>query len=320
MAKKVTVTKNVGRASEITLPDRKQLLDRAKKLSKKYRVTSDKKFRLKDYHTHVSTDLGKEEIPVAQQVLQFGVEALAEMQDKLYAQDSWSLLVIFQAMDAAGKDGAIKHVMSGINPQGCEVTSFKAPSAEELDHDYLWRCMKRLPERGRIGIFNRSYYEEVLAVRVHKSFLMAQKIPDKLVTKKIWDDRLTEIRNFEKYLNNNGILLVKIFLNVSKKEQKRRFLERIDKPDKNWKFSKSDLTERQYWDNYMDCYEDLIRRTASEKSPWYVVPADNKPYARIIVAAAVLHALESMNLAYPRVSEEQVAELQKLKMILLDEK
>jgi PPK2 family polyphosphate:nucleotide phosphotransferase len=268
----------------------------------------------------VSSDLAKEGKPVAQKVLQLGVEALAAMQDKLYAQDKWSLLVIFQAMDAAGKDGAIKHVMSGINPQGCEVTSFKAPSPEELDHDYLWRCMKHLPERGRIGIFNRSYYEEVLIVRVHESFLMGQKLPEKLITKNIWKERLTDIRNFEKYLNNNGILIVKIFLNVSKKEQKRRFLERIDKPDKNWKFSKSDLAERKFWKQYQDCYQDLIKKTSTEKSPWYVIPADNKPFARIIVAAAVLNALDSMKLAYPKVAEAQVAELQRLKMELLAEK
>ena len=235
------------------------------------------------------------------------------MQDKLYAQDKWSLLVIFQAMDAAGKDGAIKHVMSGINPQGCQVTSFKSPSTEELDHDYLWRCMKKLPERGRIGIFNRSYYEEVLVVRVHEEYLSAQKLPDKLITKDIWNNRLDDIRNFEKYLNNNGILVVKIFLNVSKKEQKKRFLERIDKPDKNWKFSKTDLAERKFWKQYQECYEDLIKKTSTEKSPWYVVPADNKPYARIVVAAAILHALDSMKLEYPKVSEAQVAELQRLK-------
>jgi len=249
-----------------------------------------------------------------------GVEALAEMQDKLYAQDKWSLLVIFQAMDAAGKDGAIKHVMSGINPQGCQVTSYKAPSAEELDHDYLWRCMKNLPERGRIGIFNRSYYEEVLVVRVHESFLMGQKLPEKLITENIWDERLTDIRNFERYLNNNGILVVKIFLNVSKKEQKKRFLERIDRPEKNWKFSTSDLAERKFWKQYMDCYEALIRKTSTEKSPWYIVPADNKSYSRIVVAAAILNALDSMKLAYPQVSESKRAELQSLKQQLLAEK
>jgi len=324
MAKKVITeqkTEKIAKAvNEYADMSNKELLERAKKLSKRYRVSNEKKFKLKDYSTAVSSDLGKEEKPVAQKVLQLGVEALAKMQDKLYAQDKWSLLVIFQAMDAAGKDGAIKHVMSGINPQGCQVTSFKSPSAEELDHDYLWRCMKNLPERGRIGIFNRSYYEEVLVVRVHESFLMGQKLPEKVVTKNIWEERLTDIRNFEKYLNNNGILLVKIFLNVSKKEQKKRFLERIDKPDKNWKFSKSDLEERKFWKQYQECYEDLIKKTSTEKSPWYVVPADNKPFARIVVAAAILYALDSMKLEYPKVGEVQVAELQRLKNELLAEK
>ena len=298
----------------------KDFISRAKKLSKEYRVTSDKKFKLKDFPTSVKTEFGKEEKPLAQQALQLGVQALGEMQDKLYAQDKWSLLVIFQAMDAAGKDGAIKHVMSGINPQGCEVTAFKAPSAEELDHDFLWRCIKHMPERGRIGIFNRSYYEEVLVVRVHEGILKAQKLPEKLVTETIWDDRLNDIRNFETYLNNNGILLVKIFLNVSKKEQKQRFLERIDKPEKNWKFSSADMNERKYWKQYMAAYEEMIKKTASEKSPWYVVPADNKPYARVVVASAILHALDSMKLAYPEVGPEQVAELQRLKQELLMEK
>jgi PPK2 family polyphosphate:nucleotide phosphotransferase len=324
MAKKVIKShsseKSLSKTDEFAGMGNKELIERAKKLSKKYRVTSDKKFKLKDFPTAVTSDLGKEEKPVAQKVLRLGVEAMASMQDKLYAQDKWSLLLIFQAMDAAGKDGAIKHVMSGINPQGCQVTSFKSPSAEELDHDYLWRCMKQLPERGRIGIFNRSYYEEVLAVRVHESFLAAQKLPAKLITKDIWDERLTDIRNFEKYLSNNGILVVKIFLNVSKKEQKKRFLERIDKPEKNWKFSKADLAERKFWDQYMDCYQDLIRKTSTEKSPWYVVPADNKPFARIVVAAAVLHALDSMKLEYPNVGEEQIAELQRLKSELNAEK
>jgi PPK2 family polyphosphate:nucleotide phosphotransferase len=324
MAKKetneVNAEKTAKRINEFEEMSNKELIQRAKKLSKKYRVSNVKKFRLKDYSTNISSDLANEEKPVAQKVLQLGVEALAEMQDKLYAQDKWALLVIFQAMDAAGKDGAIKHVMSGINPQGCQVTSFKSPSAEELDHDYLWRCMKQLPEKGRIGIFNRSYYEEVLAVRVHESFLAAQKLPDKLVTKNIWEDRFNDIRNFEKYLSNNGIMVVKFFLNVSKKEQKRRFLERIDKPDKNWKFSKSDLVERKFWNDYQACYEDLIKNTSTKESPWYVVPADKKPFARIIVAAAILHALDSMKLAYPKVGEAQVAELQRLKKELLAEK
>jgi len=312
--------KTGSKISELTELGKKELIARAKKLSKKYRVTSDKKFKLKDFPTSGDFDLGKNEKMVSEQVLQMGVEALAEMQDKLYAQDKWSLLVIFQAMDAAGKDGAIKHVMSGINPQGCQVTSYKAPSPEELDHDYLWRCMKNLPERGRIGIFNRSYYEEVLAVRVHESFLMGQKLPEKLITENIWDDRLTDIRNFEHYLNNNGILVVKIFLNVSKKEQKRRFLERIERPEKNWKFSNSDLAERKFWKQYMDCYEDLIRKTSSEKSPWYIVPADNKRFSRIVVAAAILNALDSMKLAYPQVSDAKRTELQTIKQQLIAEK
>ncbi len=324
MAKKESSSRHAGKAakriSEFEGLSNKELIKHANKLSKLYRVTGDKKFRLMDYPTSEGSDLGKEEKPIAQKVLQLGVEALADMQDKLYAQDKWALLVIFQAMDAAGKDGAIKHVMSGINPQGCQVTSFKSPSAEELDHDYLWRCMKNLPERGRIGIFNRSYYEEVLVVRVHEAFLAAQKLPEELVTDDIWTDRLADICNFEKYLNNNGIMIVKIFLNVSREEQKNRFLERIEKPEKNWKFSKSDLAERKFWENYMDCYADLIRKTSTENSPWYVVPADDKPYARIVVASAILHALDSMKLAYPVVSREQASELQKLKTDLLAEK
>jgi len=309
-----------SRITAITELSRKEFISRAKKLSKPYRVTSDKKFKLKDFPTNVDNDLGKEGKPLAQQALQLGVQALSEMQDKLYAQDKWSLLLIFQAMDAAGKDGAIKHVMSGINPQGCHVSSFKAPNNEELDHDYLWRCMKQLPERGRIGIFNRSYYEEVLVVRVHEGILKAQKLPEKLLTENIWDERLNDMRNFESYLNRNGILVVKFFLNVSKKEQKRRFIERIDKPEKNWKFSAGDVEERKYWKQYMVAYEEMIKKTATEKSPWYVIPADNKPYARIVIASAIISALDSMKLKYPDVGPEQLAELQRLKLELLAEK
>ncbi len=323
MAKKEAVSKKSAKGSgskdEFAAMSSQALFEHTRELSKKYRITGGGKFKLKDFPTSVDSDLAREEKPVAQQVLQTGVEELAAMQDKLYAQDKWSLLVIFQAMDAAGKDGAIKHVMSGINPQGCQVTSFKSPSAEELNHDYLWRCMKNLPERGRIGIFNRSYYEEVLVVRVHENFLASQKLPEKLVTPGIWDERLNDISNFEEYLNNNGILLVKIFLNVSKKEQKKRFLERIDKPDKNWKFSKADLTERKFWKQYMECYEDLIRNTSTKRSPWYVVPADDKPFARIVVASAILHALESMKLEYPKIGKAEIAELQNLKKELLSE-
>jgi len=306
--------------SKVNTFNKKEFISDAKKLSKKYRVTNDKKFRLKDFPTlekDKEFKKGKQELETA---LQQGVDILAAMQDKLYAQDKWSILLIFQAMDAAGKDSAIKHVMSGINPQGCEVTAFKAPSAEELDHDYLWRCTKRLPERGRIGIFNRSYYEEVLVVRVHEGILKGQKLPEKLVTGSIWDDRLNDIRNFESYLNRNGILVVKFFLNVSKKEQKKRFIERIEDPAKNWKFSAGDLEERKYWKQYMAAYEEMIKKTASEKSPWYVVPADDKPFARVVISSAIIHALDSMKLAYPKLTEEQVAELQTLKQQLIDEK
>jgi PPK2 family polyphosphate:nucleotide phosphotransferase len=312
----------VNSASKVTKAalSKKELIANAKRLSKQYRVSSDKKFKLKDFPTIESPSVTKLNKPLAQDTLQQGVQLLAQMQDKLYAQDKWSLLVIFQAMDAAGKDGAIKHVMSGINPQGCEVTAFKAPTSEELDHDYLWRCMKRLPERGRIGIFNRSYYEEVLVVRVHEGILQGQKLPEKLVNDSIWDDRLNDIRNFESYLNRNGILVVKIFLNISKKEQKKRFIERIDTPEKNWKFSAGDVEERKYWKQYMAAYEEMIKKTASEKSPWYVVPADDKPYARVIIASAIIQALDSMKLAYPTITQEQVAELQRLKQELLTEK
>lgn len=309
-----------SKITAITELSSKEFIARAKKLAKKYRVTSDKKFKLKDFETHEKGEFAKMDKPESRATLQLGVDLLSALQDKLYAQDKWSLLLIFQAMDAAGKDGAIKHVMSGINPQGCEVTSFKAPSSEELDHDYLWRCMKHLPERGRIGIFNRSYYEEVLVVRVHEGILKGQKLPEKLVTDSIWDDRLEDMRNFEKYLNNNGILVVKFFLNLSKKEQKKRFIERIDTPEKNWKFSAADVEERKSWKQYMAAYEEMIKKTASENSPWYVVPADNKGFARIVVASAIINAMDSMKLAYPKISEEQVAELQRLKVELLAEK
>jgi PPK2 family polyphosphate:nucleotide phosphotransferase len=304
---------------EFSAMSSKDFLECTAKFSAKYRIIGDEKLKLKDFSHDADDDFDEWGKMQMIEVLDMGVKVLSELQDKLYAYDKWSLLVIFQAMDAAGKDGAIKHVMSGVNPQGCEVTAFKAPNAEELDHDYLWRCMKHLPERGRIGIFNRSYYEEVLVVRVHDEILKSQRLPEKLITEDIWKERLKDIRHFESYLNNNGILVVKIFLNVSKKEQKKRFLERIEQPDKNWKFSKSDLSERKFWREYMDAYEDLIEKTATERSPWYVVPADNKHYARIVVAAAILHALDSMELAYPTVSKEQVAELQRLKQVLLAE-
>jgi PPK2 family polyphosphate:nucleotide phosphotransferase len=242
------------------------------------------------------------------------------LQDMLYAQDRWALLLIFQAMDAAGKDGAIKHVMSGINPQGCRVYAFKSPSSEELDHDYLWRCTKNLPERGRIGIFNRSYYEEVLVVKVHPEFLSGQKVPPELVTKDIWNQRYKDIRSFERYLSRNGIVVRKFFLNVSRKEQKKRFLERIENPEKNWKFSAADAKERGHWEDYMDAYEKMIQNTATPDAPWYVVPADNKWFTRIVVAAAVIDTLASLDLHYPVVDKAKLKELQLVKKTLMEEK
>jgi PPK2 family polyphosphate:nucleotide phosphotransferase len=298
---------------------KKELIQRAKKFSKQFCVEDREKFRLKDYSTVGKFDLDPQDKPMINEVLQQGVEALAAMQDILYAQDKWSLLLIFQAMDAAGKDGAIKHVMSGINPQGCQVTSFKAPSAEELDHDFLWRCQKQLPERGRIGIFNRSYYEEVLVVRVHEEILRSQKLDEKLITKDIWDERFKDIRNFEKYLYRNGTIVVKFFLNVSKNEQKKRFIERIDNPDKNWKFSTADAKERSFWKDYMHAYEEMIRNTSTKKAPWYVVPADNKSFARIVIASAIINAMEELELKYPKVSKEKIAELTAIKKALMEE-
>ncbi|HZE28128.1 MAG TPA: polyphosphate kinase 2 family protein [Terriglobales bacterium] len=284
------------------------------KLVKPYRVEDGKHFRLRDYDpAHTAGLQSKEE---AEKLLTEGVAKLAELQDKLYAEDHWALLLIFQAMDAAGKDGAIKHVMSGINPQGCQVYSFKTPSSEELDHDYLWRTMKCVPERGRIGIFNRSYYEEVLVVRVHREFLEAQRIPPPLITKDIWKERFEDICSFERYMTRNGILVRKFFLNVSKKEQKRRFMARLDQPEKNWKFSAADIRERACWDDYMAAYEDLIRHTATPKSPWHVIPADNKWFTRIAVAAAVVGTLEDLKLAYPRVDDAKAKELAAARKLL----
>jgi PPK2 family polyphosphate:nucleotide phosphotransferase len=314
------IDKTSKKLADLSTLSKKELIKRAKTFSKRYCVGDGKKFKLKDYKTNPHFDLGPEDKPLVKQALQLGVEALAALQDILYAQDRWSLLVIFQAMDAAGKDGAIKHVMSGINPQGCQVSSFKSPSAEDLDHDFLWRCQKHLPERGRIGIFNRSYYEEVLVVRVHEQILRSQKLPEQLVTKDIWEERYKDIRNFEKYLHRNGTIVIKIFLNVSKDEQRKRFIERVDDPDKNWKFSAADAKERGYWKDYMGAYDEMIRNTSTDDNPWYVVPADNKSYARIAVASAIIHALDQMDLEYPKVSKEKVAELQEIKKALLAEK
>jgi len=295
----------------------KEVLKRAHRFADPYLVDTGKKFCLKDFDPNDTLGYKSEDKPKAKEGLEMGVQALAELQDKLYAQDKWALLLIFQAMDAAGKDGVIKHVMSGVNPQGCQVFSFKAPSADDLDHDYLWRCMKVLPNRGHIGIFNRSYYEETLVVRVHPEFLAKQKIPPQLITKRIWQQRFEDIRNFEQYLAHNGIVVRKFFLHVSKKEQKRRFLERIENPEKNWKFSASDTAERQHWDEYIEAYEDMIRNTATRHAPWYIVPADNKWFTRVVVAAAVVEALASLDLAYPEVGPDKLKELAAAKRVLV---
>jgi PPK2 family polyphosphate:nucleotide phosphotransferase len=297
----------------------KRIMKFAHKIDDRYCVTSGKGFRLKDYDPGDTGKFGREDKPRAKEALRLGIEHLAALQDMLYAQDRWAVLLIFQAMDAAGKDGAIKHVMSGVNPQGVQVASFKAPSSEELDHDYLWRCMKHLPERGRIGIFNRSYYEEVLVVRVHGELLARQKLPEELVSKRIWSERFEDIRNFERYLSRNGVLIRKFFLNVGRSEQKRRFLARLDEPDKNWKFSTADARERGYWKDYMAAYEELIRETATEYAPWYVVPANNKWFTRIIVAAAIIEALASLDLRYPKVDKRKRQELAAVRKLLMAE-
>ena len=284
-------------------------------ISRRYRIDKGKNFRLKDVDPGDTAGMKSEFKEEAQVLLREGVKQLADLQDKLYAQDHWGLLLIFQAMDAAGKDGTIKHVMSGVNPQGVQVYSFKQPSAEELDHDFLWRCMKCVPERGRIGIFNRSYYEEVLVVRVHPEYLQAERIPEECKGKGIWNRRFEDISTYEQYLSNNGIAVCKFFLHVSKKEQKKRFLERLDKPEKNWKFSAADVKERQCWDDYMDAYEDMIQNTATKFAPWYVVPADNKWFTRLVVSAAVTDALLEIDPKYPKVDDgakQRLAEARKL--------
>ncbi|HMG33757.1 MAG TPA: polyphosphate kinase 2 family protein [Blastocatellia bacterium] len=294
-----------------------EVIQRSKRFAEPYCVTNGAGFRLKDIDPGDTLELKSEDKPRAKEALTFGVEALAELQELLYAQDRWSVLIIFQAMDAAGKDGAIKHVMSGINPQGCQVFSFKAPSTEDLEHDFMWRCLKSLPERGRIGIFNRSYYEETLAVRVHPEFLEKQKLPAQVMGDNIWKGRYRDIRNIERYLSRNGTKIIKFFLHLSKGEQKRRFLERLDDPDKNWKFSANDAKEREHWKDYMEAYEETIRRTATKYAPWYVVPADNKWFTRVVVAAAVIGEVASLDLAFPKVTKRQREELQAAKQALV---
>ena len=286
----------------------------ASKLADPYRIADGKKFRLKDFDPADSGHFHSKEH--AKQLLERGIAAMAELQDKLYAQDCWGILLIFQAMDAAGKDGAIKHVMSGVNPQGCQVYSFKQPSSEELDHDFLWRTSSHMPSRGRIGIFNRSYYEEVLIVRVHPEILKNERIPHSLMTRHLWKERFEDINATERYLSRNGIVIRKFFLHLSKKEQKERFLARLDTPDKNWKFSSTDLKEREHWDEYMKAYEEMIAHTAHKHAPWYVVPADNKWFTRIVVAAAIVDTLEGLNLAYPDVEPAKKKELRAAKASL----
>lgn len=285
-----------------------------KKLSKylasvadQYRITDGSRFRLKDYDPGDTGKIDSKE--TAEELLQHGTDRLVDLQQKLYAQDRWALLVILQGLDASGKDGVIKHVMSGVNPQGCDVHGFKAPSNDELDHDYLWRAHKVVPERGKIGIFNRSYYEEVLVARVHAKILASQKLPEELVSKDIWDERFQDINAFERYLSRNGVLVVKFFLHLSKKEQKRRFLERLEDPAKNWKFSMDDIKEREHWKEYQIAFEELIQNTSTRRAPWHVVPADNKWFTRLVVAGGMIDALEEMDLAFPKVDEAKRKEL-----------
>ncbi len=297
----------------------KKIIRSVRNFVEPYKVVRGKEFRLKDFDPADTGGLGSESKPQAKELLARGVQWLAEEQDKLYAQNRWAVLLVFQAMDAAGKDGTIRHVTSGLNPQGTQVYSFKQPSTEELDHDFLWRTTRCLPERGRIGIFNRSYYEEVLVVRVHREFLGRQHLPPELIDGEIWDQRLSDIAAFERYLAHSGILVLKFFLNVSRKEQKRRFMERLDQPEKNWKFSAADVKERAYWKDYMRAYEQAIRATATKHAPWYVVPADNKWFTRLVVAAAIVEAIERLDLAYPTVDTATRKELAAARATLANE-
>jgi PPK2 family polyphosphate:nucleotide phosphotransferase len=297
----------------------KEVLRRIRKYVDPYRITKGKGFRLKDFDPADTAGLQMDKSE-ARELLQRGTAWLAEEQNMLYAQDRWSLLLVFQAMDAAGKDSTIKHVMSGVNPQGCQVSSFKQPSSEDLDHDFMWRYVRHLPERGRIGIFNRSYYEEVLVVRVHPEILKRQKLPPPLVGKTIWDERLADIARFEDYATRQGTKILKFFLNVSRKEQKKRFMDRLDEPEKNWKFSASDVKEREFWDDYMQAFEEAIKATASKHAPWYVVPADNKWFTRLIVAAAIVEAVADLGLAYPKVDAAKKKELAAARVALSRER
>jgi PPK2 family polyphosphate:nucleotide phosphotransferase len=287
---------------------------KTEKLANKFRIEDGKKFKLEDFDPGDTANWRSKQH--AATALQEGVERTAELQDRLYAQDKWALLLIFQAMDAAGKDGAIKHVMSGVNPQGCQVYSFKVPSEQELQHDFLWRTTRVLPERGHIGIFNRSYYEEVLVVRVHPELMKNQKLPESLVRKDIWEDRFEDIQCFERHMARSGTVIRKFFLHVSRKEQKKRFLARLDEPEKNWKFSAGDIHERRYWSDYQDAYEDMIRNTATKHAPWYVVPADNKWFTRLLISSVIVDTLESLDLTYPKVEPRKKAELEESRHML----
>jgi PPK2 family polyphosphate:nucleotide phosphotransferase len=289
------------------------------KLASRFRVDRPDKFRLAavDPADCAGFDMEKDQ---AKAMLGDGIKRMSDLQERLYAQDRWAVLAIFQAMDAAGKDGAIKHVMSGINPQGVQVTSFKAPSAQELDHDFMWRCVVHLPERGRIGIFNRSYYEEVLVVRVHRELLERQKLPRELVIKRIWQERFDDIAAFERYLARNGTAILKFFLHISKEEQRRRFLDRLDDPGKRWKFSMGDVAERELWNRYMEAYEDMIRHTSAPEAPWYVIPADDKWFARLMVGAALIGTMEKLDLQFPKVEGAALREMMKVRKALLAEK
>jgi len=284
-------------------------------LVKRYRIADNNQFRLADIDPADTWKLKSKEH--AQKWLEEGTARLSELQERLYAQNQWAVLLIFQAMDAAGKDGTIKHVMSGVNPQGCEVASFKAPSAEELNHDFMWRTTKRLPERGRIGIFNRSYYEELLVVRVHPELLSREKLPPSLITKDVWRERFDDINAFERYLTRNGVIVRKFFLHLSKQEQRQRLLSRLDQPDKHWKFSLDDIRERQRWGGYLRAYEEMIRHTATDYAPWYVVPANHKWFTRLVVAEVIVAALESLELRYPKISPAKRKELAAVRTALL---
>ena len=298
---------------------RREILDRIQKYVDPFRIRKGKGFRLKNFDPGDTCGLQLDKGEAAE-LLARGTEWLAEEQDMLYAQDCWSLLLVFQAMDAAGKDGTIKHVMSGVNPQGCQVFSFKQPSREDLDHDFMWRYVKCLPERGRIGIFNRSYYEEVLVVRVHDEILKRQRLPPQSVSKRIWDERLADIAHFENYLSRQGMIILKFFLHVSRAEQKKRFMQRLERPQKHWKFSSADIRERGFWDDYMDAFEEAIRATATQHAPWFVVPADNKWFTRLVVAAAIVEAVEKLELSYPVIDAAKKKELAAARAALAREK